>query len=255
MYLQSYNGAGIAGGLSRLRPDEFLGNELAMKSRTLGYSLISATLTFCFVAALHAQSIAENPAAAGPGFTITGTTVNVVDGADTGNVSAITVTPINGFTGSVTLTAAVTSAPANSQLLPPPTFGFGTTSPVVITGTTAKSGSMAVTTTPFLWPTCTNIGATSFGVGGAALACLLFFGIPAPGRKWRGISLLVLLAAVSTGILACGSGSRVGCVVPAVVRGGTAPGTYTITVTGTSGDTTATGIVTLNVTQNKQPGT
>ena len=226
-----------------------------MKRRAPWYSLIYATLTFCSTVTLHAQSIAENPAVVGPGFTISGTTVNVVDGADTGNVSTITVTPTNGFTGSVTLSSAVTSAPANSQLLPPPTLSFGTTSPVIITGTTPKSGSMAVTTTPFLWPTCTNIGATSFGVGGAALACLLLFGIPARGRKWRGISLLVLLATISTGIMACGSGNKMGCIIPAVVRGGTAPGAYTITITGTSGDTTATGTVTLNVTQNKQPGT
>lgn len=209
---------------------------------------------FCIFVAAHAQSIAENPRDIGPGFSISGTAVNVVDGATVGNVSTITVTPANGFTGSVTLTAAVTSAPANSQTLPPPAFSFGTTSPVVITGTTAEPASMAVATTPFVWPTCTNIGSTSFGVGGAALACLLFFGIPARRRKWRGVLLLALLAALSPGILACGSGNQMGCVVPAHVKGGTAPGTYTITITGTSGSATASGTVTLNVTQNKAPG-
>jgi len=66
-----------------------------------------------------------------PGFTITGSAVSVAPGATTGNTSTITVTPAGNFTGSVTLTAAITG-PAGAQY--PPTVSFGSTSPVSITG-------------------------------------------------------------------------------------------------------------------------
>jgi hypothetical protein len=49
--------------------------------------------------------------------------------------------------------------------------------------------------------------------------------------------MVLLLAALSAGVL--------GCTAP--LSGGTAPGTYTITVTGVSGATTAMGTITLNV--------
>jgi hypothetical protein len=112
---------------------------------------------------------------------------------------------------------------------------------------------MAITTTPFYWP-CSPVENTSFlGAGGAVLACILFFGIPARRRAWRGMLLLMLLAAFSSGILACGGSETVTKPCPALVRGGTAPGSYTITVTGTSGSTTATGTLTLTVAENK-PG-
>jgi hypothetical protein len=74
--------------------------------------------------------------------------------------------------------------------------------------------------------------------GGAALACVLLFGIPARRRRWqRMLGMVLLLAALTAGVL--------GCTAP--LSGGTAPGTYTITVTGVSGTTTAMGTVTLNV--------
>jgi len=65
-----------------------------------------------------------------PGFTITGTAVTLTAGATTGNTSTITVTPSGGFTGSVALTAAVTSSPSGA--VDPPTLSFGSTSSVNI---------------------------------------------------------------------------------------------------------------------------
>jgi hypothetical protein len=51
------------------------------------------------------------------------------------------------------------------------------------------------------------------------------------------LGMVLLLAALSAG--------AVGCINP--LSGGTAPGTYTITITGVSGTNTATGTVTLDV--------
>jgi hypothetical protein len=182
---------------------------------------------------------------AAPSFTITGTAVTVTAGATAGNTSTITVTPAGGFTGSVTLTAAVTSSPAGAQY--PPTLSFGSTSPVSITGTAAGTATLTISTTA----TNTCVAASLihrrvpwYPAGGAALACILLFGIPGR-RSWRRmLGLLTLLVALTCGVLACGGRNVVNCgpIIP-----GTTAGTYTVTVTGTSGSTTATGTVTLTV--------
>ncbi len=183
-----------------------------------------------------------------PSFTITGTAVTVTAGATTGNTSTITVTPAGGFTGSVALTAAVTSSPAGA--LDPPTLSFGSTSPVSITGPSAGTATLTISTTAA--NTCVAASLTHrrvpwYPAGGAALACILLFGIPGRRCSWRRMhGLLTLLVALTCGVLACGGGGRnvVNCgpIIP-----GTTAGTYIVTVTGTSGSTTATGTVTLTV--------
>jgi hypothetical protein len=86
-----------------------------------------------------------------------------------------------------------------------------------------------------------------YTAGGATLACLLLFGIPARRRGWRTmLGMSVLLAALVGGMTACGGGGGTG-VCSAIAVAGTTPGAYTITVTGTSATTTETGTVTLTV--------
>ena len=84
-------------------------------------------------------------------------------------------------------------------------------------------------------------GTPWYATGGAALACLMLFGIPARRRSWRAmLGMLVLLASLAGGMVACGSNGSTG-------NPGTSPGTYVITVTGTSGSVTASGTVTVIV--------
>jgi hypothetical protein len=186
----------------------------------------------------------------GPSFTVTGTPVTLEAGATTGNTSTITVTPSGGFTGSVALTATVTSSPSGAQ--DPPTFSFGSTSPVSISGTAAGTATLTIATTA---PnTCVNAayqtprGFFWYTGSGAALVCVLLFAVPARRRRWRlALAMLALLVAAAVGWLACGGGGSTrncGPIIP-----GTTVGTYTITVTGTgpTGATTATGQVTLTV--------
>jgi hypothetical protein len=177
---------------------------------------------------------------AGPTFTITGTAVTV--GAGLVAISTITVTPAGGFTGSVALTAAITSSPGGAQSLP--ILSFGSSSPVSITGPTAGTATLFISTTP---ANCApgyliDLRVPWYPAGGAALACLLLFGI-AGRRSWRRtLAMLALLVTLAGGMLACGGGSSGRNCPPA-----TTAGTYIVTVTGTSGSTTATGTVTLNV--------
>jgi len=181
-------------------------------------------------------------------FTVGGTAVTVSPGATSGNTSTITLTPNGGFTGSVTLTAAITSSPTGAQ--DPPTLSFGGTSPASITGTSAVTATLTVATTaPTTGALAYPAGAgTRWSAGGATLAFGMFFGIgiylPARRRSWRmRLGLLALLVILAVGLLSCsnGSGNR------GTSNPGTTPGAYTVTVTGTSGSTTATTTVTLTV--------
>jgi len=181
----------------------------------------------------------------GPSFTITGTAVTLKAGSTTGNTSTITVTPAGGFTGSVALTAVVTSSPSGAQ--EPPTLSFGSTSPVSITSTAAGTATLTISTAGN--GGCSEVYPMPGGIlwyigGGAVLACVLFFCLPARQRKWRtAFATLALLVTLMAGLIACGGGG-VHCVA---ITPGTTAGTYTVTVTGTSGSTTATGTLTLTV--------
>jgi uncharacterized repeat protein (TIGR03803 family) len=178
-----------------------------------------------------------------PSLIITGTAVKVSRGATT--ASTITVTPGGGFTGSVALTAALTSSPAGAQDLP--MLSFGSTSPLSITGTSAGTATLTITTTAatsagLSYPVRPGVGWYTAGVTG--LAFVLLVGIPPRGRSVRTrVGILIFLMIFIGGFVACGGSSGgAGSGNP-----GTTPGAYTVTVTGTSGSATATGTVTLTV--------
>jgi hypothetical protein len=85
----------------------------------------------------------------------------------------------------------------------------------------------------------------SAGARQSRVACLLLFGIPARQRGWRTmLGMLALFGALSGGVFACGGGGNAG---GGTSNPGTTAGTYTITVTGTSGTLTATTPITLTV--------
>jgi uncharacterized repeat protein (TIGR03803 family) len=186
--------------------------------------------------------------AVNPSFTITGSSLTIARGANTGNTSTISVTPLGGFTGSVALTAALTSSPAGAQY--PPTFTFGSTSPVSISGTTVGTATLTISTTAAssaaaAYPN--RPGSPWYVAGGTALACILLFGIPARRRRWQTmLGRALLLAALTGGLIACGGGGG-GSGGGGTSNRGTTAGTYIITVTGASGSTTVTGTVNLTV--------
>ncbi|HEY1411699.1 MAG TPA: hypothetical protein VGF36_06130 [Rhodopila sp.] len=71
---------------------------------------------------------------------------------------------------------------------------------------------------------------TWYAAGGVALAGILLFGLPGRRRNWqRMLSLLLLIVAV--GVVGCGGSSSGG----GGGGGGTPAGSYTVTVTATSG--------------------
>jgi hypothetical protein len=185
-----------------------------------------------------------------PGFTISALPSSLTVTAGNGGASTITVTPSGGFTGSVALTAAITAEPANA--VNPPTASFGSTSPVSITSASAGTATLTLSTTAAIdgcgSASLPHRGVPWYTAGGAALACILLFGIPARRRSWLKILCpLALCIALTGGIVACGGSG--GKVCSAIYRPSTTAGAYTITVTATatSGNITATVPVTLNV--------
>lgn len=184
-----------------------------------------------------------------PTFTVIGTPVTIAPGVTTANTSTITVTPAGGFTGSVSLTGSVTSSPTGAQY--PPTLSFGSTTPVSISGTAAATAILTISTTAGSSPQCTSVNDLQRGIpwyagGSAVLACVLLFGIRARRRSWQTmLGMLALLVTFSASVASCGGGGGSSC--PNVITAGTTAGTYTITVTGTSGSTTTTGTVALTV--------
>ena len=184
-----------------------------------------------------------------PSFLMAGDSIEVSPGATMGNTSSIMISPTGGFTGNITLSAAITSAPPSAQHLP--TVSFGTTSPVTITGTSGASATLTVLTTaasgnasqkPASWPMA----------GVASLAWLLFMSTPSRLRRWRGVlGSLVLLISLAGGVLACGGGgggNSTGAGTTSTGEPGTSVGQYVVTVTGTGpGGTTATCAVSVKI--------
>jgi N-acetylneuraminic acid mutarotase len=177
-----------------------------------------------------------------PSFTISGTPAIVTKGGT--STSSITIQSVAGFSGTVTLAAVLADYPKGA--LYPPTFSFGATSPVSLTGSTA-SAALTITTTaatnadlrphPKLWQTSE----------GPLLACGLLFLISFNRRRRLMLGALCIALTCSLGISGCGGGTGNGSGGVGGRNTGTTPGSYTITVTGTSGVLTETTSVALTV--------
>jgi hypothetical protein len=165
-----------------------------------------------------------------PTFGLSATAVNVTKGSSSS--STVTVTPTN-FTGTVTLTCAVSTS--LSSVTDMPTCSGST----VTISSSAKTGTVTVYTTAasssaLAWPKLGNRKGWAGAGSGAVLALLMFWGIPARSRNWRSmLSILVVMIALG-GLAGCGSSVS----GSSSTSGGTTSGTYTVTVTGTGTDST-----------------
>jgi hypothetical protein len=184
-----------------------------------------------------------------PSFAISGNSVTIsTSGTTNSNNSTITVSPANGFTGSVTLTATVSTSPTGATHTPTLTL---TANPVSITSAAAVTTTLTIATTASQITPCVAANETPTGIpwyaqGGAVLACALLFGIAPKRRRWRTmLGALMLLCALAGGIMACGGGKSAACTT--AFFPGTTAGSYTITLTGTSGSTSATNTINLTV--------
>ena len=175
-----------------------------------------------------------------PNFSMGGTPVSIASPGQ-GGTSTVTLTPTNGFVGTVNLACALTPAsttagvtcsiPASVALngsSETATLTISTTAPHVLSGATSSQGPHGLG-----W-----LGASS----SALFAGILFLGVPSRRRRMTGIGLM-LLVFFAAGV-GCGGGSSSG---GSAKTGGTPKGNYSITVTATSGSLTHTANVAVTV--------
>lgn len=134
--------------------------------------------------------------------------------------STITIKPSGGFTGQVNLSCAVTTTITNPNDLPT----CSVPASVTISGTTSATATLTANTTGATAALERPLERFLLG-GGATLAMLLFFGIPARRRAWRGMLSVVAILFIGAAIGCGGGGGGNKNTNP-----GTTPGTYTITV-------------------------
>ena len=175
-----------------------------------------------------------------PAFTLSNSgSIQVNAGATSGNSMAISLTPTNGFTGSVNLSCVVNTSLTNPTDLPGCVLSPAALN---VSGTTKITSTLTVSTTA---PTGVALGPGPFRIGGltALLALLFWFGIPR--RRWLRMVIAIALPA-SIGVLGCGSGGG-GAAKTGGGNPGTTPGSYSVIVTATDA---ATGKITAQTTVN-----
>ena len=170
------------------------------------------------------------------------TSISVSPGATSGNTGTISVVGTNGFTGSINLTCAVTTLITSVSDMP--TCSLSPLS-VTISGTSPQTSTLTVSTTA---PSSAENGVRKllWRQGGLTVAIIMLFIVPGRRRRWLA-AFCMLAAFLIVGAAGCG-GSGNGGGGGGGGNPGTTAGAYTVTVTGTSGTTSATvGTVMLTV--------
>ena len=178
--------------------------------------------------------------------------ISITAGATTGNTSTISVTPVNGFLGTVAMTCTVTSSPSGA--VHPVTCGLSSSS-VAVTGAAAVTSTLTINSTAATTSSASlmtpNRERSLFlrGAGGTALAFTMMWLLPVRRRRFARLLLMLLMLGGLGAAMGCGGGGSgsTGSGGTTTVPGTTA-GTYVVTVTGTSGSLTQAS--TVNVTVN-----
>ncbi|MGB6304611.1 MAG: Ig-like domain repeat protein, partial [Acidobacteriaceae bacterium] len=161
----------------------------------------------------------------------------------------IVLTAGSSYSGTMNLACTLSTSPAGAQSLPTcslnpesvaiPAGGGGTATLTVNTTAASTTARMRGFQQQMF----------EFGGSGAALAVVLFFGIPFRRRRWPALAILVF--AISTAaLIGCGSGGGSGTPPVTTNTQATTAGAYTFTITGTDSANpkiTASSVVTITV--------
>jgi Pro-kumamolisin, activation domain/Abnormal spindle-like microcephaly-assoc'd, ASPM-SPD-2-Hydin len=221
---------------------------------TFGTTALSGTVVVTDNAPSSPQSVTLSGTGTEAGsFTLAASAVTVAPGSSA--QSAVTATGANGYSTPNTITLSnckLATSPAGATDLPTCSIS-GATVTFASGGSTGSGGQITIgTTAPSsnVRKQVADSGRTTTllaSAGGAALAGLLFFGIPARRRIWRSLFALCFFAGMLGVLSGCGGGSGGGG--GGTSNPGTTAGAYTFTATGTDSDG-ATGTVTIAVTVN-----
>jgi len=163
----------------------------------------------------------------------------------TSATSTITVSTASSYAGTASLTCALTSSPSGA--VDQPTCSLSPTSVALSSTSTSATviatvATTAATTSQLVRPEPRGKGkGREWMGGGAVLALLVFFGIPARRRSWRAMLSAFLVMAALASLSGCGDFWE----APAGnTAGGTTTGNYTFTVTGTGVPAVSTAVTT-----------
>ena len=147
--------------------------------------------------------------------------------------TVVTVTPNGGFTGTVTLSCAVSSSAAET------TCGFGSGSNVMSTAQLTVTGP-AATATLYVTTTAQHQVAGLTAWRSTGLVCAVLFFLVAPTKRWhRGLRIMALATALILSQTSCGGGGASGSGGGGTADPGTPVGTYSFTVSAASGSGTS----------------
>ena len=187
-----------------------------------------------------------------PGFSIAAspTSLSLSSGATTGNSATLTYTSLGGFSGTINQTCAVTfngigtandiptcSYSAQSTVLP----AGGTVTGTITVFSTAPGGSGGSGMGMMRGPEQRFVGGGGTALAGAAFGALFFVSLASGRRRrlnlWQMLTVVFMIGVACASISGCGGGSGSSSSAPAP---GTSAGSYTISLTGSSGTTVAT---------------
>lgn len=202
----------------------------------LSYSvpIIATDSTGAFVHTLAVQAVVSDSPAGTKSFFITPLqgSLSLTSGVGPGLGTTINVWPLGGYIGTVNLKCSVSttgSAIAPACSLTNTSLSLSGTTPQTSLLTVTPDGATALNqSAPLRWP----------AAGGSALALILCFAVPRRRRAWLALVALLAVVVAFPG-LGCGGNST--SPLPA------SPGTYTVTITGTSGSLTQRTSVTVTV--------
>ncbi|MBZ5653054.1 MAG: S53 family serine peptidase [Acidobacteriia bacterium] len=176
-----------------------------------------------------------------PNFSVGGTPVSVASPGQ-GGTSTVTVTPTNGFVGTVDLACALTPASTTAGVT------CNIPASVSVNGSSQTASLTISTTAPHVLSGASTLlpgqhGLGWLGASSALFAGICFLGVPSRRRRRVAGFGLMLLVFFSAGV-GCGGGSSSS---GSAKTGGTPAGSYSITVTATSGSLSHTANVAVTV--------
>jgi hypothetical protein len=206
----------------------------AVNGSSSGYASLTATLTTSFTSTAYitanyvadlnysastSSSVTVTITSGAPDFSVVASpTLFSISSPGASGTTTISITPLNGFTGSVSLSCSVPSTMTGGTCLLASASITPSQTTTLTVNTTASSTVIGLFNRP-LWLA---------PLGGTVFAAFFLLLIPTKRRRLKlafGSLFLVLLAAA---VVACGGGSS----TPPPITG-TSPGTYSVTVAGT----------------------
>lgn len=184
-----------------------------------------------------AEMPSSNPPPAKPDFSLTAATNSASISAGTTATYSLTVSPVNGFSGSVNLACSGAPSLATCSISPATATLSGSNGTATVSVATT-----AASFTPLWTPPSTGQPFLPLIYYGFSLAASLAFFLLR--RKWARLAGIGVLLAAS---IACGGGSSPAPSPSPSSNPGTPAGTYTLTVTGTSGSLSHSTSLTLTV--------